>query len=132
MIPTRLNGQIIDSSWFQKIADAVSEMEASFAIADGQAAAALAGQSFDGTNISSVAFEFELQRSTTVFVNGKFYFQYLNGTWRWVDAGGAGEDSGLTFTPTQVGTVGTLNVAASSGVGSGTLKIKRRSFDAEA
>lgn len=130
MIPDRKNSQTIDASWFNSLRDEFMQYESVHDLTDGQSATDLDGEEFDGEVVSSVRYEYEVQRSTTIFANGNFSLQYLNGTWRVADGGYEGEEHGLTFSVSQVGTVGQLKVASSSGPGAGSLKLMRRSFNA--
>lgn len=130
------NSKNVDHTWFTYLENLILALvnQYSYALTDGQLAAALTSQSFNGAAITSVKFEMEVKRGTTVLANGIGWMQYLNGTWHWVFPGGwedsAGVDPGLTFTIDQTGAVGDLEVATSSGPGAGTLKIKRVTFNA--
>jgi len=130
-LTSRKNGQPIDASWFNAISaaiDALNENESTHEIANGQAATALINQAFDGAVISSVRYFYEAQRNDGSFANGEFAMQFVSSAWRIADGGYEGEDHGLTLSAATVGTVGTLKVASSSGPGTGTLKLKRRTF----
>lgn len=95
-------------------------------ITDGQSATDLVGQDIDGAEYSSAIHQVEIIRGTTVFASGFMAMQYLNGSWR-VLIGPLMTDgtTGITFSVTQEGSVGTLRAAASSGPGSGTVKLNR-------
>lgn len=95
----------------------------------GQAETALVAEDYDGDEYSSVQFFFEIVRGTTIFASGTLYLQYLNSTWRVAEGAYAGEEHGLTWDVDQVGTVGTLTVAASGG-SDGTIKFKKVYFAA--
>lgn len=100
-----------------------------FAFTDGQAATNLTGETYDGAVYTSIVYEYEVIRGTTVFANGRLMLQYLNGTWGVVDDGFSGNLHGLTFSLTQVGAVAQLRLAASSsGGGNGFFKAKTHRF----
>lgn len=131
----RKNGQTITAAWFNEVLQKLSENEAKHELLDGAAATALVGQAFDGTKISSVVFEFEITRGAIIFANGRFSMQYKSGAWKWIDLGYGDEDGtphGITFTIEQTGTIGQLKAAASSGPGDVKIKLKRKSFNANA
>lgn len=104
----------------------------SFAITESQAATSLLGEAFDGTLISSVIYEGQIIRGTTVFANIKFYFQYRNATWRLVFADEEGDiPHGVTVSFTQSTTVGQIKAAvATDGFGNGTLILKKVTYAA--
>lgn len=101
-----------------------------YMITDGQSATQLTQDQWNGIANTSVLYYFECIRGTTVVCNGRFVFQYINGVWRIVLDGYNGEDSGLTFTVVQISTLGALYVAADSGAGNGTLKLKKLAYAA--
>lgn len=89
----------------------------------------LAGYAFDGTKFSSVVIEYEVQQGATVFTNGVFQLQCLNGTWQKVDRGqwDNGTPMGVNFAIQQTLTVVQL-LANETGVGDAKLKLKRLYF----
>jgi hypothetical protein len=99
------------------------------AFTDGQAATALSGETADGTVYTSVVYEYEIIRGTTVVATGRISMQYKNSVWGVVDGGYEGDPHGCSFSVAQVGSVGTLRLAASSsGGGDGTIKLKKHYF----
>lgn len=96
---------------------------------DGQAAALVAGELFDGTIATSVIYEYEVIRGTTIVATGRFSLQYKNNTWGVVDGGYEGDPHGLSFSVSQTGSQMQLRIAASSsGGGNGTIKLKKHIF----
>jgi hypothetical protein len=80
-----------------------------------------------GTGDASIAFSVAVPLSS-LFATGNFSVHFLNGTWTYFDGmsrGGTGH--GLTFTLTQATTIGQIQ-AAESGLGNGTVKLKRHFF----
>ncbi len=98
------------------------------AITDGQAATVLSSNSFDGTIYKSVIFMFTVKRGTTVMSSGLISMHYLNGTWVVVEGPYSGQYHGITWSVTQVTTVGSLNAALDSGAGNGTVDFKKIKF----
>ncbi len=127
MIPRRKNSQTISAEWFNSIADEVSMFEQEYELENNEVPTSLEYQSFDGAEVSSVYYEYEVQRGTTVFANGRFFLQNLNGTWRLADNGFVGEEHGVTFDFDQVGLVADL-IISTDGLGTGSLKLKRKVF----
>lgn len=123
----RKNGQTIGAEWFNSLEDELTAFEREYDLANNQSATELSEQVFDGEQVSSVGFDYEVQRGTTVFANGEVFLQNLNGTWRLADRGFAGEEHGVSFSVAQVGQTAKLT-AATDGQGTGKLKIKRRIF----
>lgn len=97
-----------------------------YTVTNGQTASDLAGQTTDGLAFTSAIYEYEIIRSTTVFSNGRFSLQYLNGVWRLSTGFDEGDLSGVTFSISQVSTTAQLKAALDSGAGNGTIKISRR------
>ncbi len=95
-------------------------------VTDGQAATALTSETADSVTTSSVIYEFEIIRGTTVISNGRLSLQCLNGTWRVETSAYEGEDHGVTFSVSQSTTIGQLKAALDSGAGNGTIKMSRR------
>jgi hypothetical protein len=94
-------------------------------ITDGQSATALTGETIDFDDYSSAIYDAEVIRGTTVIANGQVFVQDLNGTGQ-IKVGVFTQNHGVTFSLSQVGTVGTLRAAASSGPGNGTIKLSRK------
>jgi hypothetical protein len=94
-------------------------------ITDGQSATALTGETIDFDDYSSAIYDAEIVRGTTVIANGQVFVQDLNGTGQ-IKVGVFTQNPGVTFSLSQVGTVGTLRAAASSGPGNGTIKLSRK------
>jgi len=112
-------------------AAAAFSTEYSYAVTDGQSAADLNLQSFDGLAYSSVAFDVEILRGTTVAANMRIAMQYLNGTWRVVTGVVMTEElHGVTFSVSQATTIGQLKAATDGGAGIGTIKMKRSLYGA--
>jgi hypothetical protein len=98
---------------------------AEHSITDGQSATALTGETIDFDDYSSAIYDAEVIRGTTVIANGQVFVQDLNGTGQ-IKVGVFTQNHGVTFSLSQVGTVGTLRAAASSGPGNGTIKLSRK------
>lgn len=101
-----------------------------FPIVDGQAATACDGEAWDGFVNTSVVYFFEGIRNNSTIADGRFVLQFDGTNWRVVLDGYNGDDVGLTFTVTTVGTTGQLYVAADSGAGDGSVKFKKFPFAA--
>ena len=97
-----------------------------FSIIDGQSASDLNDQTVDGTIYTSAVYTYEILRGTTVLTNGWFALQYLNGTWVLSNGPDMGSLHGVTFSVSQVGTVGQLKAALDVGAGNGTVKVSRK------
>lgn len=111
--------------------DSAVQAEYDFAITDGQSATSLSGQIFDGAAYTSVVFDAEIIRGTSVFANLRFAMQYKDSTWRLVTGASLSEElHGVTFSVSQTGSSGQLQAALDSGAGSGTLKLKRSPYGA--
>lgn len=96
---------------------------------DGQSATNVTGETFDGTVYTSVVYEYEVIRGTTIVSTGRFSLQYKNSTWGVVDGGYEGDAHGLSWSVSQVGATAQLRIAASSsGGGDGTIKLKKHYF----
>lgn len=96
---------------------------------DGQSATNLTGETADGTVYTSVVYEYEVIRGTTIMSTGKLALHYKNSTWGVVDGGYEGNAHGLSFSVQQTGTSAQLRLAASSsGGGDGTIKLKKHYF----
>lgn len=100
-----------------------------FSVTSGQSAANLSGETVDGTVYTSAVYQFEIQQGTTIFASGHFYLQYLNGSWQLFmgDTVDNGTVNGVTFSVTQSTTIAQLR-AAESGLGNGTIKLKKSYF----
>lgn len=99
------------------------------AFTDGQSATNVTGETVDGSIYTSVVYEYETIRGTTVVSTGRFSLQYKNSTWGVVDGGYEGDAHGLSWSISQVGSVAQLRIAASSsGGGDGTIKLKKHYF----
>lgn len=102
------------------------EVFVTHAITAGQAATTLTDETAVGTTYSSVHYEYEIVRGTTIFANGRFAIQYVNTTWRLVTGPyEAQEAHGVTFTVSQSGTTGTIQAAVNAG-SNGEIKLSRR------
>lgn len=95
------------------------------AVTDGQSATDLSGESFLSATYSSVDYDFEIIRGTTVNANGTFSLQKQNGTWRISLGPYRGDIHGVTFTLSGT-TTQQLRAALNSGAGNGTIKLSRR------
>lgn len=101
------------------------------AVTDGQSAANLSGETFDGVAFSSVMIFFEVLRGTTIAAVGWMQLNYLNSTWRIEEGPYGGEIHGVTWSVTQSTTVAQLQAALSSGGGGdGSIKFKKLYFAA--
>lgn len=100
-----------------------------FSVTSGQAATNLTGETVDGTVYSSVRYDFEIQQGTTIFSNGWFAIQYVNASWVLLFGESLDKDgtNGVTFSLTQAGSVAQIK-AAESGLGNGTIKLKKSYF----
>jgi hypothetical protein len=99
-------------------------LRSTYSVTSGQAATSLSGQTFDGVAYTSVFYVYEIVQGTTIMATGDFSCHYKNSTWVLVDGMGRGDAHGVTFSLSQATTVGQLK-AAESGVGNGTIKLKR-------
>lgn len=99
----------------------------SFAVLNNQAATNLTGETFDGTVYTTVEYCYEIVQGTTIMARGNFSVQYFNGTWTYVEGLGGGSAHGITFSLSQATTIGQLK-AAESGLGNGTIKLKKHYF----
>jgi len=96
------------------------------AVTDAQSATDLTGETIDFASYSSVDYDFEILRGTTVIANGSLSIQDLNGTGRIIVGGfRADEVHGVTFTITQTTTVAQLRAALDTGAGNGTIKLRK-------
>ena len=95
------------------------------AVTDGQSATDLSGESFLSATYSSVDYDFEIIRGTTVNANGTFSLQKQNGSWRISLGPYRGDIHGVTFTLSGT-TTQQLRAALNSGAGNGTIKLSRR------
>lgn len=100
-----------------------------FSVTNGQSATNLSGETVDGTVYTSVIYQFEIIQGTTIFASGHFSIQYLNSTWQLImgDTMDNGTVNGVTFSLTQATSIAQLQ-AAESGLGNGTLKLKKSYF----
>lgn len=98
-----------------------------FSVLSGQSATNLTGESFDGTVYTSVVYAFEVVQGTTIMASGDFALQYKNSTWVVVLGQSLGDVHGVVFSISQTTTVGQL-LASESGLGNGTLKLKKHYF----
>lgn len=98
---------------------------AEHAVTDGQSATDLSGESFLSATYSSVDYDFEIIRGTTVNANGTFSLQKQNGSWRISLGPYRGDIHGVTFTLSGT-TTQQLRAALNSGAGNGTIKLSRR------
>lgn len=127
LIKFNADGDGIEIVPLSDIAEVVAT--SSHSITDGQAAANLTGETFDGVVYSSVKYQLEISRGTTVFANVSAAAQYINSTWRIVVGESIAEEAhGVTLTVSQSTTVGQLRAALDAGAGNGTLKIKKIYF----
>jgi hypothetical protein len=106
-------------------ASSVGALFVEHAVTDGQAATALAAESWLAATYSSVMYTFEIIRGTTVIANGTLSCQDLAGTWRIVLGPYDGEAHGVTWSLTGT-TTQQLNAALDVGAGNGTIKLSRR------
>ena len=105
--------------------------QSTHSVTNGQAATDLSGESFDGAVYSSVVFETEILRGTTVLHTGTISMHYRDSTWRFVQGGFRSDNAvvnGVTFSITQVGAVGQLKAALDSGAGNGKIKFRKIRF----
>lgn len=107
-------------------------LQAEFDITEGQSATALDGETVDGTQFSSVVYEYEIIRGTTVFSVGRLSLHYRNSTWYYVNWGenydGSAATSGVTFSLTGTATAQLCAAVATDGKGNGTIKLKKHRF----
>lgn len=99
----------------------------SHAITNSQVATNLASETFDGTVYTSVVYNYEIVQGTTIMATGDFSVHYENSTWVYRDGMGRGDAHGITLSLSQATTIGQLK-AAESGLGNGTIKLKRHFF----
>lgn len=116
--------------FFQSGGGSSSSTMTRFTVTSGQSATNLTGETFDGTLFTSVYYRFEIIQGTTIFSNGGFYVQYLNGTWQLITAGtyDNGTTTGVSFSLIQATTIGQLK-AAEGGSGNGTIKLQKTFFN---
>lgn len=107
-IPVRINGQLIEASWFNtirsKLLQAFGDVEGEVAqaIGQGQVSQDITTLTFSSADFSSVDIEYTLRRETDsdeVFVRGGFTLQYMKtaNTWRLKEGEFRGDDVGVTF-----------------------------------
>lgn len=95
------------------------------AVTNGQSAANLAGETLDMSVYSSVVYDFEIIRGTTVISRGQISVQNLNGTGRLIIGGTLDSEAhGVTFSISQAALIVQLKAALDSGAGDGTIKLK--------
>lgn len=92
-------------------------------ITGGQSATALTDETWTAADYTSVVYEFEIIRGTTIMASGRVYLQKLNSSWRVKPAPYTGEQHGVTFSLTGT-TTQQLNAAVSAG-DNGTIKLRR-------
>lgn len=102
---------------------------AEHAVTDAQSATALSGESWAAADYSSVDYDFEIIRGTTVNANGSFSVQDQNGTWRVALGPYRGDVHGVTFSLSGT-TTQQLLAALDTGAGNGTIKLSRRLISA--
>lgn len=90
----------------------------------GQSATALSGETWTSADYTSVVYDFEIIRGTTINANGSFAAQLQNSTWRIKLGAYVGDVHGITFSLTGT-TTQQLNAAANAG-DNGTIKLSRR------
>lgn len=96
-------------------------------ITDGQSATNVIGETIDFDEYSSAIYDCEITRGTTVIATGRFSIQNLNGTGR-VEMGTfmTNEFHGVTFSVSNPSsTIWQLQVAADTGAGNGSIKLRR-------
>ncbi len=107
--------------------------QASHTVTDNQAATALTGETVDSAAYSSVVYEYEIKRGTTVFSVGRFSLHYRDSAWYvvlWSDnMDDAAVAHGVTFSVTGT-TTAQLKAALDTGAGNGTIKLKRHKYSA--
>jgi hypothetical protein len=125
-----------DSDGFElKEASAVLGLtsENDHAVTDGQAATNLVGETVDSEISTSVVYDYEIIRGTTVFSTGRFSLHYRNSTWYVVMGEDRRDDDssphGVTFSVSGT-TTAQLRAALDSGAGNGTIKLKKHRFSA--
>ena len=96
----------------------------SHAITGGQAATALAGETWDATLYNTCVYEFSIIRGTTINANGQIVCQLQNGSWKIVLGSYAGDVHGVTFSLTGT-TTQQLNAAVGAG-SNGTINLSSR------
>lgn len=95
-----------------------------------QALSNLTGETLDGAMYKSCMFNMVVIRGTDIFYNISKYAQYKNSTWILLDSDQVSDndpDHGITFDISQVGAVGTLQMAVDTG-DTGDLIIKKTFF----
>jgi hypothetical protein len=112
--------------FYQSGGGSSSSVMTRFSVTSGQSATNLSGESYSGTQYTSIQYSFEIQQGTTIFSNGTFWVQYLNSTWQIVlgETFDNGTTNGVTFSVTQSTTFFQLK-AAESGLGNGTIKLQK-------
>jgi hypothetical protein len=100
-----------------------------YTVTSGQSATNLSGETIDGAVYTSAFYQFEIQQGATIFSSGHFVMQYLNSTWQLImgETIDNGTSTGVSFSCTQSTTVGQIQ-AAESGLGNGTIKLKKSYF----
>lgn len=111
------------------IADEFDSPWVTHAITDGQSATELDGETIDFDDHSSVIYEVEVTRGTTIVANGRIYIENIDGTGQ-LKVGVFSSDPKVTFSIDQDGSVATLKAAATSGPGNGTIKLSKRKVPA--
>ncbi len=104
--------------------------QADHIITDGQAATSIEIE-LDSDSFTSYHYEYEIIRGTTVFSAGRVSFHFRDSAWRVVLGGDSRDDDsaahGVTFSVTIDDEIA---IAADTGAGNGTLKLKKHRFSA--
>lgn len=105
--------------------------EGELAITNAMSATSVTDATVDAASYSSAEFIIEIIRSTTIFMQQSVFLFRRNGAWELHEGNsvGAGDSHGLTWSVTESGGIAQLKVASDSS-GTGSIKWKRRVFDA--
>lgn len=124
-----INGNFVYLSPSDVGFQAAFDEQVKFSVPMNSASMLLTGYAFDSAKYSSVIIEFEVSQGTTVFTNGSFQLQCLNGTWQRVPRGAYdnGTPMGVTFAIQQTSTVVQL-LANETGVGDAIVKLRKMYF----
>lgn len=98
------------------------------AITNNQTVTNLLNETFDGTVLKAVIYEFLVVQGTTVGAWQNFVMIYINGVWTKFDGMAAGTNHGVAISTTQATTIGQLQAAETGGLGDGSLYLKRHFF----
>lgn len=102
-----------------------------YVVVDGQAATSLPNETHAAASYTSIVYNYEIIRGTTVFSTGTFSLHYRNSVWYVAEGEERKEDAapihGVTWSVTGT-TTAQLKAALDVGAGNGTIKLKRHRF----